>query len=155
MLQRFRTISSRLWDLVLSLSEIRNTFSISLCSFLSGSTKKLGNLFYFFQFYGLYIPKNKCMHTQCTNTEFNSGKGQAPALNFNAAPRPVGKGGRGRGSRWSFSEPLRPGRALRALKTSLSPGGFPKYCYVNSPTNNLSTLVFGISHDRDLGLVQG
>lgn len=153
MLQKFRTISSRLWDSMLSLSEIRNTFSISLCSFLSHSTKKLGYLF--FQCYSLYITKNKCMHIQSTNTEFNSGKGQAPTPNFNATPRPMGKGCWGGGSRWSFSEQLRPVSAPRALKMSLNPGSFPKGCYVHSPTNNLSTLVFGISHDRCLSLGQG
>lgn len=53
------------------------------------------------------------MHASTTyKTEFNSDKGQAPALNFNVTPRPVGKGCWGGGSRWSFSEKLRPVNVL-------------------------------------------
>lgn len=71
-----------------------------------------------------------------------------------AAPEPLGKGCWGGGSRWSFSEQLRPVSRVRAQKMSLSPGKFPKGLYVNSLANDLSTLVFGMSQ-RSQGLGQG
>lgn len=105
LLQRFRTIFSRLCDSALSLGEIRNTFSIFMQ--LAFSQHQEIGIFVLFVLFVLFICsvlqliyKQQKMHASTMyKTEFNSGKGQAPALNFNATPGPVGKGCWGGGSR--------------------------------------------------------
>lgn len=94
-------------------------------------------------------------HTR-TYTQRSLGKEQASGLILDTVPRPVGREYLGGGPRWSCSGQLRPVSALRALrKKILSPGWFLKVFYMRSPTSSLSSLVFGMSHDRGLSLGQG